>query len=163
MPETCIEASRQVLIRGKGAKERVVPLEKDVAALLKDLRPGHAPPAGPEAPVFVDARGRRLTRFGVTHIVRRVVRDASKRCPHLRRSRISPHLFRHTAAMRLLQAGVDLAVIRAWLGHVDIQTTHQYLEADVDMKRRALAAAGVTSEAHVRYEPPSQLLALLER
>jgi integrase/recombinase XerD len=158
-----LDSPRQVLLRGKGAKERVVPLDKDLAALLKDLCAAHAPPAGAEAPVFVDARGRRLTRFGVTHVVRRVVKEASTQCPHLRRSRISPHTFRHTAAMRLLQAGVDLAVIRAWLGHVDIQTTHHYLEADVDMKRRALVAAGITPEAHVRYEPPSQLLALLER
>jgi integrase/recombinase XerD len=158
-----LDPPRQVLIRGKGAKERVVPLDKDLAARLKDLRAERAQPAGADAPVFVDARGRRLTRFGVTHVVRRMVKAASKQCPHLRRCRISPHTFRHTAAMRLLQAGVDLAVIRAWLGHVDIQTTHHYLEADVEMKRQALAAAGVISQAEVRFDPPSQLLALLER
>jgi integrase/recombinase XerD len=158
-----LDSPRQVLIRGKGAKERVVPLDEDLAAILKDLRAERGLTAGAEAPVFVDARGRRLTRFGVTHIVRRAVEKASKHSPHLRRRDISPHSFRHTAAMRLLQAGVDLAVIRAWLGHVDIQTTHQYLEADVEMKRQALAAAGITTAAQVRYEPPSRILALLER
>ena len=66
--------------------------------------------------------------------------------------------------MTLLQAGVDLTVIRSWLGHVDIQTTHQYLEADVEAKRRALEAAGVTPVPDgARYVPPSPILALLER
>ena len=65
--------------------------------------------------------------------------------------------------MQLLQAGVDLSVIRSWLGHVNIQTTHRYLEADVEMKRRALDAAGVTLEAGIRYQPSSAILALLER
>jgi site-specific recombinase XerD len=157
-----LDPPRQVLIRGKGLKERVVPLDEDLAAILKDLRAERGL-AGAEAPVFVDARGRRLTRFGVTHIVRRAVAKASTQYPHLRRRDISPHSFRHTAAMRMLQAGVDLAVIRAWLGHVDIQTTHQYLEADVEMKRQALAAAGITSEPQARYQPPSQILTLLER
>ncbi len=157
-----IAAPRQVLIRGKGSKERVVPLAKDLAAILLDLldERGLAPRA--KVPVFVNARGRRLTRFGLTHIVRRAVNEASRHLPLGTRS-ISPHTFRHTAAMRLLQAGVDLAVIRAWLGHVSIKTTHQYLEADVEMKRRALEAAGVTPEDRARYEPPSEILALLER
>ena len=154
---------RQVLIRGKGSKDRVVPLSKDLAAILRDLldERGLAPRA--DAPVFVDARGRRLTRFGLTHIVRRAVREAATHLPRLAQRRISPHLFRHTAAMRLLQAGVDLTVIRSWLGHADIQTTHGYLEADVEMKRRALEAAGITPEARARYTPPSAILALLER
>jgi site-specific recombinase XerC len=112
--------------------------------------------------VFVDARGRRLTRFGVTHIVRRVVSTASACQPTLAARSISPHTFRHTAAMLHLRGGIDLSVIRAWLGHVDIQTTHAYLEADVEMKREALDAAGVTPEARARYKPSSTILALLE-
>jgi site-specific recombinase XerD len=76
---------------------------------------------------------------------------------------VSPHTLRHTAAMRLLRAGTDLSVIRSWLGHVDIQTTHRYLDADVETKRRALDAAGVTPEAGARYEPSGEILALLER
>jgi len=152
----------QVLIRGKGLKERVVPLTNDLVTLLRDLLDERGLSPSAQAAVFVGARGKRLTRFGVTHIVRRAVAKASPHCPSLSRRKISPHSFRHTAAMRLLQAGVDLAVIRAWLGHVDIQTTHQYLEADVEMKRRALEAAGVTPEAQARYDPPSEILALLK-
>jgi integrase/recombinase XerD len=156
-------ASRQVLIRGKGSKERVLPLASDLAAILRDLLEECRFGAHGEAPVFVDAKGRRLTRFGVTHVVRRAVGKAAKHCPTLGECPISPHSFRHTAAMRLLQAGVDLAVIRAWLGHAGIQTTHEYLEADIEMKRQALAVANVTEEAPIRYEAPSAILALLER
>jgi site-specific recombinase XerD len=157
------DAPPHVLVRGKGLKERVIPLPPDLAALLSALRQEGPPGAGGAVPLFVDRRGRRLTRFGITHLVRRLVKHAATQCASLRTARISPHRFRHTAAMQLLQAGVDLAVIRAWLGHVDIRTTHHYLEADLEMKRRALAAAGVTPADHVRYQPPSAILALLER
>lgn len=154
---------RQVLIHGKGSKQRVVPLATDLAAILGDLVDERGIDARTKVPLFVDAKGKRLTRFGLTHIVRRAVRIASTQVRSLEGRPISPHTFRHTTAMRLLQAGVDLAVIRAWLGHVDIQTTHQYLEADVEMKRHALEAANVTPEVQVRFKPSSRLLALLER
>jgi len=159
-----LHSSRQVLIRGKGSRERVVPLAVDVAAILADLlqERGIAPNA--DSPVFVDRRGRRLTRFALTHLVRRYVKQASGEYPTLEMRHISPHTFRHTAAMQLLQAGTDLSVIRSWLGHVNIQTTHLYLEADVETKRRALDAAGITLETGTtRYEPSSTVLALLER
>jgi integrase/recombinase XerD len=158
-----LKKPRQVLIQGKGSKQRVVPLATDLAAILGDLLHERGLTSDAKGPVFVDAKGKRLTRFGLTHIVRRTVIVASKRVPSLQGRSISPHMFRHTTAMRLLQAGVDLAVIRAWLGHSDIQTTHQYLEADVEMKRQALEAAGVTPEVQVRFKPSSGLLALLER
>jgi integrase/recombinase XerD len=155
-------APRQVLIRGKGSMERIVPLAPDLAAILRDLLQERELSPLANASVFVDARGRRLTRFGLTHIVRRVVSVASMQHPPLGARPISPHTFRHTAAMQLLRAGIDLSVIRAWLGHVDIQTTHQYLDADVEMKREALDAADITPEARTRYQPSSEILALLE-
>lgn len=156
-----LKTPRQVLIHGKGSKQRVVPIAADLAAILGDLidERGLAPRAN--MPIFTDAKGKRLTRFGLIHIVRRAVAVALKNIPNLDGRSISPHTFRHTAAMRLLQAGVDLAVIRGWLGHSDIQTTHQYLEADVEMKRQALEAANLTPEVQVRFKPPSTLLAFL--
>jgi site-specific recombinase XerD len=157
-------SSYQVLIRGKGAKERVLPLASDLAAILRNLLEERRLGAHGQVAVFVDATGRRLTRFGVTHIVRRAVGKATKDGAVFSKRSVSPHRFRHTAAMRLLQAGVDLAVIRSWLGHVGIQTTHEYLEADVEMKRRALVAAHVVAELPAaRYKAPSAILALLER
>lgn len=157
-------APSQVIIRGKGSKERVLPLANDLVVILRDLIEERQLDIHGHVPVFVNAQGKRLTRFGLTHIVRRAVSKASRECTTLHKHPISPHSFRHTAAMRLLQAGVDLATIRGWLGHADIQTTHGYLEADVEMKRRALAAANLTSEeASLRFEPPGKILALLER
>lgn len=160
----CLDGARRVVLWGKGSKERVVPLGTELATALRDLIRERGIDPRSNSPVFVDDRGRRLTRFGLTHVVRRSVDEASKSMPALAKRHISPHTFRHTAAMTLLQAGVDLTVIRSWLGHVDIQTTHQYLEADVEAKRRALEAAGVApSTGGARYEPPSAILALLER
>lgn len=159
-----LAAPCQVLLRGKGSKERLLPLTNNLAAILRDLIEERQLNVHKDPPVFVNAQGKRLTRFGLTHIVRRAVRDAASECSTLRKHSIFPHSFRHTAAMRLLQAGVDLTSIRGWLGHADIQTTHAYLEADVDMKRQALAAANLTSEeGTIRFEPPSEILALLER
>ena len=153
--DLCLEAPRQVLFRGKGSKERVVPLADDLALILRDLREERGLHPGAKVAIFVNAQGRRLTRFGATHVVRRAVSQASKQYPSLKTRSISPHTFRHTAAMRLLQAGVDLAVIRAWLGHADIQTTHQYLEADVEMKRQALLAAAGGSDPVQAYKRDS--------
>jgi site-specific recombinase XerD len=128
----------QVLLRGKGSKERVVPLREHTVTVLRALRKERGLDAHDAAPLFANGRGERLTRFGVTHLIRRALRTASERHPDLGRRTVSPHVLRHTAAMNLLRAGVDLAVIRSWLGHVNLNTTHHYLEADVEMKRRAL-------------------------
>lgn len=153
---------RQVLLRGKGSKERVVPLDEGTACVLRDLctelRLGSHDPT----PVFVNGRSQRLTRFGVVHIVRRAVALASRAHPSLTRRSVSPHTFRHSTAMALLQSGVDLAVIRSWLGHVSLDTTHHYVEADVEMKRRALEKCALTDEKPARYRPTDALLAMLD-
>ena len=153
----------QVLLRGKGAKERVVPLREDSAAVLRALRDERGLDAHDAAPLFVNGRGNRLTRFGVTHLVRRVVRVAQATQPGLARRTVSPHVFRHTAAMALLQSGVDLTVIRSWLGHVSLDTTHHYIEADVEMKRRALEGCSGTGAKPKRYRPTDPVLAMLEK
>jgi site-specific recombinase XerD len=96
----------------------------------------------------VGARDERLTRFGATHVVRRAVAKATKQMPELADRPISPHVLRHTLAMNLLRSGVDLLTIQAWLGHTQVATTHRYAEADVEMMRRSLDQAAVTSRAH---------------
>ena len=153
----------QVLLRGKGAKERVVPLGKDTVRVLREHCAEHGFAPGTATPIFVSARGTRLTRHGVIHLLHRAVGVAARTLPSLASRSISPHTFRHTCAMYLLQAGVDLSTIRSWLGHVSIDTTHQYLEADVEMKRRALEMSGVTEPRSRAYRPPDALLALLKR
>ncbi len=159
-----LRAPSQVLVRGKGSKQRVLPLANDLIAVLRNLIEEHQLDPHGHVPIFVNAQGIRLTRFGLTHIVRRAAATASAECATLHRHSVSPHSFRHTAAMRLLQAGVDLASIRSWLGHASIRTTHDYLEADVEMKRRALESANVASaDATKRFKPTSEIMALLER
>jgi integrase/recombinase XerD len=153
----------QVLLRGKGSKERIVPLGKGTVGVLRALCAEGALVPGSTAPVFVSAHGTRLTRFGVIHLLSRAVTHAARLLPELARRSVSPHTFRHTAAMHLLQAGVDLTVIRSWLGHVSIETTHQYLEADVEMKRRALELCGVVDPTMAIYQPTDAVLSLLRR
>ena len=92
----------------------------------------------PDAPLFLNAHGERISRFGVVTIFKRHVAAAATQQPSLAAKRISPHTMRHTAAMHLLQAGVELNVIKSWLGHVSITTTSQYIEIDMEMKRKAL-------------------------
>ena len=94
----------------------------------------------PQAHLFVNARGEPLSRFGIRYIIRACVKAASQQCPSLQGKRISPHTFRHTIAMHLLQSGVDIVVIKSWLGHVNLATTHGYVEIDLEMKRKALSA-----------------------
>ncbi len=153
----------QVLLRGKGSKERVVPLKENTAKVLRVLRDERGLGMHAAAPLFANGRGERLTRFGVTHLVRRAVAAARRQQPDLNRATVSPHVFRHTAAMNLLRSGVDLAVIRSWLGHANLNTTHHYLEADVEMKRRALDKCTATNARPRPYRPSDPVLAMLER
>jgi site-specific recombinase XerD len=151
-----------VLLRGKGRKERLVPLAPDLARAVENLRKQRRLGYDEREPIFVGARGGRLTRFGATHVVRRAVRRAVRHAPDLARQRVSPHLFRHGLAMQLLRAGTDLATIQAWLGHANLSTTHRYAEADAAMMRRSLELAGVTSRPGKRFKPKDSVLRILE-
>ena len=125
-----------VHILGKGRKHRTVPLWRESVALLRHwLRKSPHPP---EAPLIPNARGAPMSRSGIEHRLRVIMTRAATRDPSFADMRVSPHTIRHTTAMHLLQSGVDLSVIAMWLGHESIQTTHQYLKADLDAKRRAL-------------------------
>ncbi len=152
---------QQVLLCGKGGKERAIPLSKDTAQQLQALCDQRRLPPDSEAPLFVNSRGHRLTRHGVTHVLRRAVATASSTRPELADRAISPHTLRRTKAMHLLQSGVDLTTIQSWLGHASPNTTHHYVEADLEMKRRALEKCVVPATPRVCYQPPDQVLALL--
>jgi site-specific recombinase XerD len=97
-----------------------------------------------EAPVFLNVRGQRLTRFGIYAMVERLVVRAATRMPSLKTKRVSPHSVRHATAVHLLRAGVDINTIRAWLGHVSLETTNRYAEVDLEMKAKALAACAIS-------------------
>jgi integrase/recombinase XerD len=131
-----LDTGGSVHIHGKGRKQRSVPLWRESVRLLRVWLRRIAP--SPDAPLLPNARGGYMTRSGIEHRLRTAVEQAATRDPSVKRVRVSPHTIRHTTAMHLLQAGVDLSVIAMWLGHESIQTTHQYLNADLDAKRRAL-------------------------
>ena len=156
------EHPAHTLLHGKGSKDRLVPLSKDLEECLRHLCQERGLSMQSNEPVFLNRRGERISRFGVGYIIRRYAFLASDRDPSLTRVRVTPHLMRHTAAMRLLQAGVDLATIQAWLGHASITTTHGYVEADLAMKREALKCCGSTPRSRRRYPPTPKILHLLE-
>jgi len=152
----------QVLLHGKGRKERIVPIPGDLVKALKALMSEHGVGHQEAHPLFVGTHGTRLTRFGATHIVRRAVAAATAKMPELARKSISPHVLRHSLAMTLLQSGVDLLTIQAWLGHSQVATTHRYAAADVEMMRRGLDKAGISGKQAARFQPKDTVLQLLE-
>lgn len=130
-----------VLLRGKGRKERACPLWPETARLLREhLEETGIEPARPEA-VFRNHWGTNLTRFGVRIIMRKYVRQASSQMPALKKKRLHPHCIRHSTALHLLRAGVDLSTIAQWLGHASLNTTNRYIALDLETKREALAKA----------------------
>jgi integrase/recombinase XerD len=128
----------RVRLHGKGDKWRICPLWGKTASLLQQLLEKQSSPSSPEAPVFISRKGSALTRFGIYKIVRRHAVQALKKGPDGKPRMISPHIFRHTTAVYLLEAGVEVNVIRAWLGHVSIDTTNRYAEINLRMKAEAL-------------------------
>jgi site-specific recombinase XerD len=148
-----------VRVIGKGRKERCTPLAKSTRAVLKTwLR---EPQRGDGNVLFPSAKGERLSVHGVQYLLRKHRMAASEVCPSLSQKRVTVHRLRHTMAMDLLQAGADRSVIALWLGHESVETTQIYLDANLEMKERALAK---TSPAHGRpgrYRPDDQLLAFL--
>jgi site-specific recombinase XerD len=104
-----------------------------------------------------------MTRSGIEHRLRVVLQRAAKKEPTLRKLRLSPHTIRHTTAMHLLQSGVDLSVIAMWLGHEDIETTHQYLDADLETKKRALGRLPSPTVRRARSKGRPRLVEFLRR
>jgi site-specific recombinase XerD len=129
----------RVHLHGKGDKWRTCPLWKETAQLLQKLLADH-PTSNAQGHVFTSAQGRPLTRFGIYKIVCRHTRKLPQlQTGHGHRG-ISPHVFRHSTAAHLLESGVELNVIRAWLGHVSLATTNRYAEINLRMKQAALDA-----------------------
>jgi site-specific recombinase XerD len=127
-----------VRIYGKGRKERTCPLWTETVQAIKAYLERRSVHPNDAAPLFVSGDGQRLTRFGVRYIVESRVAEAAKVCPSLLTRKVTPHTWRHTTAMHLLQSNVDLSMIRSWLGHASIETTNTYVEIDLEMKRKTL-------------------------
>lgn len=134
-----LESAPRVHLHGKGDKWRACPLWKETAQAITELLATRKN-LTPESAVFTARSGLPLTRYGIYKLVRRHTRHLPKAVVGQSQRSISPHVFRHTAAVHLLEAGVEVNVIRAWLGHVGLETTNRYAEINLRMKQKALEA-----------------------
>jgi len=149
-----------VRCQGKGRKERCTPLGKRTATVLRAwLR---EPVRGTSDILFPNARGGRLSADGVQYLVAKHLIVARQRCPSLQQKRVSPHVLRHSAAMELLQGGVDRSVIALWLGHESLETTQIYLDANLALKEEALKKTTPLYAKAGRYRADDQLLQFLK-
>jgi len=139
-----LEAPATVILHGKGRKMRCIPLMSPTVQLLKNYLSeselyGHPEKSG--HPLFFNSREQKLTRAGISYIINKYLSAARSHTEMILPDNISPHVFRHSKAMHMLQAGVNLIYIRDFLGHVNVTTTEIYAKADADVKRRALEQA----------------------
>lgn len=155
-----LDRGAHVRCHGKGRKDRVTPLAVQTVTVLQVWLRELA--GGPHSALFPSQLGRPLSRDAVERLLAKHTRAATVACPSLGAKRVSPHVLRHTAAMRLLEAGIDTSVIALWLGHESVQTTQVYLHAHLALKERALAKTAPPHTTPGRYRPPDALLAFLE-
>jgi integrase/recombinase XerD len=146
---------------GKGRKERVAPLTRQTVAVLRVwMRESASQPDG--SPLFPSRHGGPLSRDGIERRLVKHVATARRACPTLRGKRVDMHTLRHTAAMTLLNAGIDTSTIALWLGHEQERTTHVYLHADLALKQRTLDRITPPGGHPGRHRTPDTLLAFLE-
>ena len=149
-----------VRCEGKGRKERCTPLAKPTVAVVK----AWINEVGDDESrfLFPSSSGGRLSADAVQHALATYVRVAQRQCPSLAKKNVTPHVLRHTAAMELLQAGVDRALIAIWLGHESLDTTQIYLDADLKLKKTVLDKITPIKNRPGRYRPDDQLLSYLK-
>jgi integrase/recombinase XerD len=157
-----LERPRQVRLLGKGRKERICPLWSETVSALRQIIPS----ASAEELIFKNSNGAPLTRDGVAYVLSKYVQLATLHTPALRKRRVTPHVMRHSCAVALLQAGVDVSVIRDYLGHASVATTSRYITTNLQMKREVLESfwnrAGLSPKAAKKWRPSPKLLAFLD-
>jgi site-specific recombinase XerD len=156
-----LDGAACVHLHGKGRKQRMVPLWQSTAKAIRAwLR--RNPDLGSTSALLPSRDGKPMSRSNVTQRLDLAVKAASNAHPRLATHHVSPHIIRHTTAMHPLQSGVDVNVIALLLGHENPTTTHQYIEADLAMKQRALAKLQEPDTAAPRYRAPDSLIAFLK-
>ena len=157
-------APRQVRLRGKGKKERLLPLWPETANALHRLR-GITLGADQQC-VFLNRHGQPMTRDGIAYVLAKHAASAAQANPALQRKHITPHVLRHSCAVALLQSGTDVTVIRDYLGHASVATTGRYITTNLQMKRDAMQAfwkkAGIEPTRTKAWKPTADLLAFLQ-
>jgi integrase/recombinase XerD len=147
-------------VMGKGRRERILPLWRETAAALRAwlaVRRGGRDPA-----LFLNARGRIMTRAGFEYILAKHAAAAARKQPSLAARRVTPHVLRHSCAMHMLRATRDIRRVSLWLGHASLQSTEIYLRADPTEKLEALTALAPPSLRRGQFRPPDTLIALLQ-
>ena len=137
-----LDSTAHVKLLGKGQKYRSCPLWPETVEALHDYLRQRTPKDPATQKLFLNANGSPLTRFGVRHIIGTYATKAKSQCPSIAAKAVNPHTIRHTTAMHLLRSGNDINMVSYWLGHADTNTTHIYVEIDMEMKRRMLQKAG---------------------
>jgi len=132
------DAASQVMLTGKGNKQRCCQLWPDTLDAITDYLAVRVPKNKDQQHLFLNTRGMSITRLGIRYIVKSYTAKSITHCPSLEKKNVSPHTFRHTTAMHLLQAGNELNMVRLWLGHVSLNTTHMYIEINMQMKKDIL-------------------------
>ena len=132
------DAPATVTLTGKGGKSRIIPLWEDTVKAIRHYLSSREQALIQSERLFLNVRGQPMTRFGIWRRVEKLALKAAYYCPSLRGRRITPHVYRHTIALHLLESGVDIVVVQEWLGHSDLKTTSQYLEVSIERKREAL-------------------------
>jgi site-specific recombinase XerD len=159
--DVVLDSSACVHLHGKGRKDRSVPLWRStVKAVRAWLR--RNPELGSTEPLLPNRNGDAMTRSNVNQRMELAIQVAAMSMPSLEKRKISPHTIRHTTAMHLLQSGVEISVIALWLGHESPVTTHQYVEADLVMKEKALARLQDPAIPAHRFRAPESLLEFLK-
>ena len=153
-------AGAHVTCLGKGRKQRITPLTKQTVALMRAWARERG--GQPDDPLFSTSTGRPLTRDALERRLTKHAATAVAACPSLATKTVTPHVLRHTTAMRLLHADVDTTVIALWLGHEQIQTTNIYLHADLAIKQKALDRTAPPDIKPGRYQPTDRILAFLD-
>jgi len=158
--DVMLSTGAHVRCEGKGRKERCTPLAKPTVAVLK----AWITEQGEDDTrfLFPSSNGERLSADAVQYALAKQVKMAQKSCPSLAQKRVTPHVLRHTAAMELLQAGVDRSLIAIWLGHESLESKQVYLDANLSLKEGILAKTSPPQSKPGRYHPDNQLLKYLK-
>jgi len=159
LDDLILQPQPNLLVHGKGRRERCLPLWKTTATALRAWLAVRGPARIPE--LFVNARGASLTRSGIEYILRKHVQTARRQCPSLATKRVFPHLLRHTCALTVLHATKDLRKVSLWLGHAHMHTTEIYTRADQSVKLEVLESIVPPNLRSGRFKATDKLIASL--
>lgn len=162
IPQLSFGSTTHVQFYGKGRKERVLPLWKRTTRALKQWLRVRADLGLPGDALFPNRRGEAVSRHGVGYVLAKAAESAASRCPELRTIHVHPHILRHSLAMHMLQAGIDMATIALWLGHESIETTNIYVHSDLAQKEETLRRVGEGNGHLQRFKPQDDMLRFLD-